>query len=53
MKSKVAKKTVEVGSPQVARVRVGSHDDKVRVVVDGGTASAPFEGRRVVPVPSV
>lgn len=52
MKSKVANKIVEVGSPQVARVRVGSHDDKVRVVVDGGTAPAPFEGRRVVPVPS-
>jgi type IV pilus assembly protein PilQ len=52
MKSKVAKKTVEVGSPQVARVRVGTHEDKVRVVVDGGTAKAPFEGRRVVPVPS-
>lgn len=52
LKSKVANKTVEVGSPQVARVRVGSHDDKVRVVVDGGTAPAPFEGRRVLPVPS-
>ena len=52
IKSKVAKKTIEVGSPQVARVRVGSHDDKVRVVVDGGTAAAPFEGRRVVPVSS-
>jgi type IV pilus assembly protein PilQ len=52
MKSQVAKKTIEVGAPQVARVRVGTHDDKVRIVVDGGTAKAPFEGRRVVPVPS-
>ncbi|MGH7337609.1 MAG: AMIN domain-containing protein, partial [Myxococcota bacterium] len=52
MKSAVANKTVAVGSPQVARVRVGAHDDKVRVVVDGGTAPAPFERRRVLPVPS-
>ncbi|HKA13650.1 MAG TPA: type IV pilus secretin PilQ [Myxococcota bacterium] len=52
IKNKVAKKTIEVGSPQVARVRVGSHDDKVRVVVDGGTDKAPFEGRRVLPVAS-
>ncbi|TMA31767.1 MAG: AMIN domain-containing protein [Deltaproteobacteria bacterium] len=52
MKNKVAKKTVDVGSPQVARVRVGSHDDKVRVVIDGGSAKAPFESRRVVPVAS-
>ncbi len=52
MKSTVAKKTVDVGSPQVERVRVGSHDDKVRVVVDGGSAAAPFEGRRVRPVAS-
>jgi type IV pilus assembly protein PilQ len=52
MKSDVAKQTVEVGSTQVARVRVGAHADKVRVVVDGGSDAAPFDGRRVMPVPS-
>jgi type IV pilus assembly protein PilQ len=52
LKSHVKKSTIEVGSPQVARVRVGNHGDKVRVVVDGGSAKAPFEGRRVMPAPS-
>ncbi len=50
MKSQVAKPSIEVGSPQIARVRVGSHEDKVRVVIDGGSATAPFDGRRVMPV---
>jgi type IV pilus assembly protein PilQ len=52
IKNKVPNKTMEVGSPQVARVRVASHDDKVRVVIDGGSDKAPFEGRRVLPVAS-
>jgi len=52
MKSEVAKNSIEVGSPQVSKVRVGSHADKVRVVVDGGNAAMPFDGRRVIPVPS-
>jgi type IV pilus assembly protein PilQ len=52
MKSQVKKSTIEVGSPQVARVRVGNHGDKVRVVVDGGSDKAPFEGRRVMPAAS-
>ena len=50
MKSEVAADRVEVASAQVARVRVGAHADKVRVVVDGGSAAAPFDGRRVIPV---
>jgi type IV pilus assembly protein PilQ len=52
MKSQVKQNTIEVGSPQVARVRVGNHGDKVRVVVDGGSDKAPFEGRRVMPASS-
>ncbi len=41
--------TIEVGLPHVERVRVGGHPEKVRVVIDGGEASAGFEGRRVMP----
>ena len=49
LESAVAKNTIEVGSPLVARVRVGHHDKLVRVVVDAGDAANAFEGRRVVP----
>jgi hypothetical protein len=35
MTSEMAKDQIEVGSSQVQRVRVGSHADKVRVVIDG------------------
>jgi type IV pilus assembly protein PilQ len=31
------------------RVRVGQHENMVRVVIDGGSAEEPFQGRRVVP----
>jgi type IV pilus assembly protein PilQ len=47
--SAVAKEKIEVGSPLVARVRIGRHDKLVRVVVDAGDAANAFEGRRVVP----
>jgi len=49
LESAVAKNTIEVGSPRVARVRVGHHDKLVRVVIDAGTDANAFEGRRVVP----
>ena len=52
LKNQLEKANIEVGSSQVARVRVGAHEDKVRVVVDGGSDPAPFDGRRVVPVPT-
>ncbi|MEM7412958.1 MAG: type IV pilus secretin PilQ [Myxococcota bacterium] len=52
LQSEVKGQQVEVGSAQVSRVRVGAHADKVRVVVDGGSADAPFDGRRVIPVPT-
>jgi type IV pilus assembly protein PilQ len=51
MKS-VAKERVEVGAGSVQRVRVGSHADKVRVVVDATGTGDPFDGRRVQPVAS-
>ncbi|MCG8588644.1 MAG: type IV pilus secretin PilQ [Proteobacteria bacterium] len=44
----VASRT-DVGSAEVARVRVGAHTDKVRVVVDGGDAGQGFEDRRLMP----
>jgi len=40
---------LEVGSPQVAKVRVGQHSDKLRIVIDAGDGVSPFDGRRVVP----
>jgi type IV pilus assembly protein PilQ len=47
MKSRVANGRIEVGTSRVDRIRVGQHDDKVRIVVDSGGAEMPFEGRRV------
>lgn len=40
---------VDVGSPEVSRVRVAQHDGKVRVVVDGGGKSEPFVQNHLVP----
>ena len=44
--------TMELDSELVSRIRVGAHADKIRVVLDGGSASEPFDGRRVVPTPT-
>jgi len=44
--------TMELGSERVSRIRVGEHADKIRVVVDGGSAPQPFDGRRVIPTPA-
>ena len=51
LRSTVATERVEAGSPHAARVRVGTHEDLVRVVIDGGSAQNPFDGRRVLPAP--
>jgi len=40
---------IDVGSAEVARVRVAQHDGKVRVVIDGGSAASSFAGRRLEP----
>ncbi len=40
---------VIVQSDFVTGVRVGAHDGKVRIVVDGGTAANDFSGRQVMP----
>ncbi len=39
---------IDVGSADVARVRVAQHDDRTRVVIDAGSAERPFEGREIV-----
>lgn len=50
VKSEVARERIEIGAPQASRIRVGAHADKVRVVIDGGDAANPFDGRQVMPV---
>ena len=40
---------IDVGSAEVARVRVAQHDGKVRVVIDSGSAGSSFAGRRIEP----
>ena len=47
--SSAAPAVTPVDSPQVERVRVGAHGDKVRVVLDSPDAKA-FDQRRVMPV---
>jgi type IV pilus assembly protein PilQ len=52
LQSDTADSSVDVGSNEASRVRVGQHADKVRIVVDGGSSETPFDGRRVVPAPA-
>jgi type IV pilus assembly protein PilQ len=51
MTNAAGSKRIDVDSDYATRVRMGQHDDMLRVVVDGGTASRPFEGRAVLPRP--
>jgi len=46
----VTTKQIDVGTDELARVRIGTHAEKVRVVLDGGSLAAGFEGKRVMPV---
>jgi type IV pilus assembly protein PilQ len=50
LQHEVTQGRVELGTQHAARVRIGQHADKVRVVVDGGGTSAPFEQRQILPV---
>ena len=43
--------TLEIGGRHAQRIRIGEHADKVRVVIDGGGAPAPFEGFQARPSP--
>jgi type IV pilus assembly protein PilQ len=47
--SEVGRDQIALDAPQATRVRIGQHDEMVRVVVDAGAESRGFEGRRVVP----
>jgi type IV pilus assembly protein PilQ len=49
IKNGVGTKRIDVDSAFAARVRVGQHEEKLRVVVDGGSMARPFEGHVVVP----
>jgi type IV pilus assembly protein PilQ len=49
LKSAMAARGVDVGTDQAARVRIGQHDDKLRIVVDGGPTARPFEGHALMP----
>jgi len=49
LKSAMAARGLDVGSDQAARVRVGQHDDKLRIVVDGGPIAGPFDGHALMP----
>ena len=48
--SKAGNAELTVEGSQVARVRVGQHADKVRVVVDGGEEPSGFEMVQLVPI---
>jgi type IV pilus assembly protein PilQ len=47
--SKSSNHNLAVGTAEVARVRVGQHPDKVRVVIDGGEDSDSLADARLVP----
>ncbi len=49
LQSGVSQDSIAVDLPQVSRVRIGAHPDKVRVVIDGGAEARDFEGRRLMP----
>ncbi|MBY0399955.1 AMIN domain-containing protein, partial [Myxococcota bacterium] len=42
-------KNVTLESPIATRVRLGAHEGKLRIVVDGGAAAAEFAARQVMP----
>lgn len=51
VRSQVPQNLMKVESEHVQRIRIGQHDGKVRVVLDGGAGEAAFEGRRIEAVP--
>jgi type IV pilus secretin PilQ/predicted competence protein len=44
-----ASKNISLDSTLVKGVRLGAHDDKVRVVIDGGNDVDEFQGRQIMP----
>ncbi|HEY8494843.1 MAG TPA: type IV pilus secretin PilQ [Myxococcota bacterium] len=51
VRSQVPQNLVKVESGHVKRIRIGQHEGKVRVVLDGGAQEAAFDGRRIEAVP--
>jgi type IV pilus assembly protein PilQ len=51
IRNEVQVTSIEVGSPHARRVRIGQHEEKIRIVIDAGAAANPFEGRRSIPAP--
>ena len=49
--SEVSQAEMLVGSPHADKIRVGQHEDKVRVVIDGGSHEQPFDERQISPAP--
>jgi len=49
IKTTASKDNISVDSAFVKGVRIGAHPDKLRVVLDGGSQAADFQGRRVMP----
>lgn len=41
---------IAVDSEVVSKIRIGQHENHLRVVMDGGAAARGFDGRRMVPV---
>ncbi len=52
LKNEVKQARIELGAPNASRIRIGAHPDKIRIVVDAGSAEEPFDGRRVIPTPT-
>ncbi len=52
IKSEVQEQRMLVGSTHVDVIRVGQHEDKVRVVMDAGSRENPFDERQISPVPN-
>ncbi len=48
--SAVAQRQIAVDSDLVSQIRIGQHEDHLRVVMDGGPAARGFDGRRITPV---
>ena len=48
IKNEVAETRFSIPSEQVRRIRLGTHPDKIRVVLDGGPKPVDFENPRVV-----
>ncbi len=49
IKASPTAKNVKLDSPFVTGARIGAHEGKLRIVVDGGSQAADFASRQVMP----